>query len=211
MKSYWSVLLIASACLFSLPAAAQPVAGQDFSVIEPAQPTNDPARIEVVEFFSYACPHCNDLNPLIQKWSGSLPRDVLFTRIPVSFNPFYKLMAQFFYTLDATGDLSRLDGAVFAAIHDKGLKLVSEKSITEWAVSQGVDARRFSEAWSSFSVDARMKRADQIAQSHRIQGVPAIAVDGRYLVGGKNLQELLESTDQVIVMRRNERNAKSAK
>jgi thiol:disulfide interchange protein DsbA len=203
--------LTAALGLLSLPAAAQPVVGRDFSVIEPAQPTNDPARIEVVEFFSYGCPHCHDLNPLIQKWAGNLPRDVLFTRVPVSFNPFYKLMAQLFYALETTGDLSRLDAAVFAAIHDKGLKLVSERSITEWAVSQGVDARRFSEAWNSFSINAKMKRADQMAQSHRVQGVPAIAVDGRYLVGGKSLRELLDLTDQVIAMRRDERNAPPAR
>ena len=214
MRKHWGSLLSALVVglgLFSLPAAAQPVAGRDFSVIEPAQPTNDPTRIEVVEFFSYGCPHCHDLNPLIQKWAGNLPRDVLFTRVPVSFNPFYKLMARFFYALDATGDLSRLDAAVFTAIHDKGLKLVSEKSITEWVVSQGVDARRFSEAWNSFSINARMTRADQMTQSHRIQGVPAIAVDGRYLVGGKSLQELLDLADQVIALRRDERNAQSAR
>jgi thiol:disulfide interchange protein DsbA len=215
MRKYWSAwvsALLAGLCLFSLPAAAQPVAGQDFSVIEPAQPTTDPARIEVVEFFSYACPHCNDLNPLIQKWAGNLPRDVLFTRVPVDFNPFYKLMARFFYTLDATGDLSRLDAAVFAAIHDRGLKLVSEKSITEWAVSQGIDARRFSEAWNSFSVDARMKRADLMAQNHGIRSVPALVVDGRYLVNGKSsLQGLLDQTDQVVAMRRDERNGKPAR
>lgn len=214
MKKYRSVLLsalVAGVCLFSLPAAAQPVAGRDFSVIEPAQPTNDPSRIEVVEFFSFACPHCNDLNPLIHEWAGDLPRDVLFTRVPVNFNPFYKLMAQFFFALDATGDLDRLDAAVFEAIHERGLKLINERSITEWAVSQGVDARRFSEAWNSFSVNARIGRAEQMAKSHRIQAVPAIAVDGRYLVGGKSLQELLDLTDQVIAMRRNERNAKPAK
>jgi thiol:disulfide interchange protein DsbA len=212
MRKYRGALLFAlAACLFSPLAAAQPVAGRDFSVIEPAQPTNDPSRIEVVEFFSFACPHCNDLNPLIQKWAANLPRDVLFTRVPVSFSPFYKLMAQFFYALDATGDLPRLDAAVFEAIHGRGLKLVSEKSITEWAVSQGVDARRFSEAWNSFSVNAKMGRAEQMTQNHRIQGVPALAVDGRYLVGGKSLRELLDLTDRLIAMRRDERNAKPAK
>jgi thiol:disulfide interchange protein DsbA len=211
MKKHRNALLFAlAACLFSPLAAAQPVAGRDFSVIEPAQPTNDPNRIEVVEFFSFACPHCNDLNPLIQKWAKDLPRDVLFSRVPVNFTPYYRLMAQFFYALDVTGDLSRLDAAVFAAIHDRGLKLISEKSITEWVVSQGVDARRFSEAWNSFSISARIKRADQLAQSHGIRSVPAIAVDGRYLVSGKSLQELLDLTDQLIAMRRDERNARPA-
>jgi thiol:disulfide interchange protein DsbA len=216
MRKYPSIRIWLSAlsfglCLLSLPTQAQLVAGRDYSVIEPAQSTDDPGRIEVIEFFSYACPHCNDLNPLIQKWVGSLPRDVLFKRVPVSFNPFYELMAKLFYTLDATGDLARLDTDLFKAIHEKGLKLVSEKSIADWAVSQGVDARRFSEAWNSFSVNSKMKRADQIARGHRIQGVPAIAVDGRYLIGGKDLQELLRLSSQVIENRRAERNSKNSK
>jgi thiol:disulfide interchange protein DsbA len=197
-------------CLLSLPAQAQPGAGRDYTVIEPAQSTDDPGRIEVVEFFSYACPHCNDLNPLIHQWAGDLPRDVFFKRVPVSFNmPFYVLMAKLFYTLDTTGDLARLDAVLFNAIHEKGLKLVSEKNIADWAVSQGVDARRFSEAWNSFSVDSKVKRANQIANNHHIQSVPAVVIDGRYLVGGKSLQDLLPSVDRIIEMRRAERNSKA--
>jgi thiol:disulfide interchange protein DsbA len=214
MKKYlpgWSSALLAVFFLFSFPAAARPVAGSDYAVIDPAQPTDDPGRIEVVEFFSYGCPHCNDLNPLIQPWAGDLPRDVLFKRVPVSFNPFYALMAKLFYTLDTTGDLARLDGAIFAALHEKNLQLVSDKSIADWAVSQGVDARRFSEAWNSFSVDMKVKQADQATRNHHIQGVPAIVVDGRYRIGGKSLEELLRLTDEVIEMRRAERKESTKK
>jgi thiol:disulfide interchange protein DsbA len=203
-------VLIAGFCLLSLSVQAQPVAERDFSVIEPAQATDDPVRIEVIEFFSYACPHCNDLNPLIHQWAEKLPRDVVFKRVPVNFNPFYELMAKLFYTLDTTGDRDRLDAALFSAIHEKGLKLVNERSITDWAVSQGVDARRFSEAWNSFSVNAKMKSADQMARNHHIRGVPAIAVDGRYLVNSKSLLELPDMTDQIIAMRRAERKAAPA-
>lgn len=210
MRKYLALYLsalLAGFCLFSLPASAQPAAGRDFTVIEPAQATDDSGRIEVIEFFSYACPHCNDLNPLIQQWAKKLPRDVYFKRVPVNFNPFYELMAKLFYTLDTTGDMERLDAALFDAIHEKGLRLVSEKSITEWAVSQGVDGRRFSEAWNSFSIAAKMKRAEQIANNHRIRSVPAVAVDGRYLVISKGLVELPEAVDRIIDMRRDERGA----
>ena len=132
-------------------------------------------------------------------------------QVPVSFNPFYELMARLFYSLETTGDLARLDEPLFNAIHVKGLKLINEKSITEWATSQGVDALKFGEAWKSFNVNSKTKRADQMARNSRIQGVPAIAVDGRYLVGGKNLQELLALTDKVIDKRRTERSSKSSK
>ena len=207
----WLAAVTVGFLAIAAPAQAQLVAGRDFTVIEPPQPTDNPSTIEVVEFFSYACPHCNDLNPMIHKWAAKLPPDVVFKRVPVSFNPFYELMARLFYSLETTGDLARLDEPLFNAIHVKGLKLINEKSITEWATSQGVDALKFGEAWKSFNVNSKTKRADQMARNFRIQGVPAIAVDGRYLVGGKNLQELLALTDKVIDKRRTERSSKSSK
>ena len=209
MRKYLALSLSALLTGFLLfsPLASAQSAERDFIAINPAQATDDAGRIEVTEFFSYACPHCNDLNPLIQQWSKKLPRDVYFKRVPVNFSPFYELMAKLFYTLDATGDMERLDAALFEAIHEKGLRLVSEKSITEWAVSQGVNGSTFSEAWNSFSVAAKMKRAEQIASHHHIRSVPAITVDGRYLVVSKSLVELPDVVDRVIKMRRDERGA----
>ena len=196
----------------ALPAQAQLAAGVDFAEIKPALQVDNPARIEVVEFFSYACPHCSDLNPLVKKWAAKLPADVAFKRVPVSFNsPFYQLMAKLFYTLDAIGEMERLDAAAFDAIHVKGLKLIDEKSVQEWAVSQGVDAKKFSDAFKSFSVDSNVKRADQLSRSAKIPGVPALVVDGRYLVVGKNVKnhdDLLALTEKVIDKARTERAAK---
>ena len=195
----------------ALPAQAQLAAGVDFAEIKPALQVDNPARIEVVEFFSYACPHCSDLNPLVRKWAAKLPADVAFKRVPVSFNsPFYQLMAKLFYTLDAIGEMERLDAAAFDAIHVKGLKLIDEKSVQEWAVSQGVDAKKFSDAFKSFSTDSNVKRADQLSRAAKIPGVPALVVDGRYLVVGKNVKnhdELLALTEKVIDKARTERAA----
>ena len=196
----------------ALPAQAQLAAGVDFAEIKPALQVDNPARIEVVEFFSYACPHCSDLNPLVRKWAAKLPADVAFKRVPVSFNsPFYQLMAKLFYTLDAIGEMERLDAAAFDAIHVKGLKLIDEKSVQEWAVSQGVDAKKFSDAFKSFSTDSNVKRADQLSRAAKIPGVPALVVDGRYLVVGKNVKnhdERLALTEKVIDKVRGERTAK---
>ena len=196
----------------ALPAQAQLAAGVDFAEIKPALQVDNPARIEVVEFFSYACPHFSDLNPLVRKWAAKLPADVAFKRVPVSFNsPFYQLMAKLFYTLDAIGEMERLDAAAFDAIHVKGLKLIDEKSVQEWAVSQGVDAKKFSDAFKSFSTDSNVKRTDQLSRAAKIPGVPALVVDGRYLVVGKNVKnhdELLALTEKVIDKARTERAAK---
>lgn len=203
---------LVSLLALALPAQAQLAAGVDFAEIKPPLQVDNPAKIEVVEFFSYACPHCNDLNPIVKKWAAKLPADVAFKRVPVSFNsPFYQLMAKLFYTLESLGEIEKLDAAAFDAIHVKGLKLIDEKSVQEWAVSQGVDAKKFSDAFKSFSVDSNVKRADQLSRSAKIPGVPALVVDGRYLVVGKNVKnhdELLALTEKVIDKVRGERTAK---
>jgi len=203
---------LVSLLALAVPAQAQLAAGVDFAEIKPALQVDNPAKIEIVEFFSYACPHCNDLNPIVKKWAAKLPADVAFKRIPVSFNsPFYQLMAKLYYTLDALGEMEKLDTAVFDAIHVKGLKLIDEKSIQEWAVAQGIDAKKFSDAFKSFSADSNVKRADQLSRAAKIPGVPALVVDGRYLVVGKNVKnhdELLALTDKVIDKARSERAAK---
>ncbi len=215
MKRYltaWFATFALALLALALPAQAQLALGRDYVVIEPAQLTDDPGKIEVIEFFSYACPHCNDLAPYIAKWAAKLPADVTFRRIPVGFSsPFYQNMARLYYTLDAIGELQRLDDAVFAAIHVKGLKLIDEKSIGEWVSSQSVDAKRFSDAYNSFGVISKTKRADQMAQAAKISGVPALVVDGRYLVTGKDVrthEDLLALTDKVIEKRRAERRKK---
>lgn len=208
----WLAALTVALLAFAVPAQAQLVTGRDYVAIDPPLTTDVQSKIEVTEFFSFACPHCNDLHPYLNRWMARLPADVVVRRIPVGFNqPYYQLMAQFYYALEAIGELSRLDAAVFSAIHDKGLKLVDEKSLTEWVVAQGVDAKKFYDAFHAFGVLSKTKRADQLAQAARITGVPALVVDGTYLVTGKEIKtlpDLLALTDKVIDKRRAERNAK---
>ena len=213
MKKHLTGWLAAIALtLLSFSAQAQLAVGRDYVAIEPAQPTDTPAKIEVIEFFSYACPHCADLNPYAVKWAAKLPADVAFRRVPVGFNqPFYQLMARFYYTLEAIGEVNRLDTAIFDAIHVKGLKLIDDKSVLEWVTAQGVNAKTFFDAYSSFGVMSKIKRAEQLAQASKIRGVPAIVVDGRYLVVGQDIKshsDLLALTDKVIDKRRSERNPK---
>ena len=206
------VVALLSLLVLAMPVQAQLAVGRDFVEIKPPLQADNPAKIEVIEFFSYACPHCSDLNPIIKKWAAKLPADVEFKRVPVSFNsPFYVLMAKLFYALEGTGEMAKLDAAVFDAIHVKGLKLIDDKSIQEWVVLQGVDAKKFSDAYKSFGVASKVSRGNQLAQGAKITGVPAFAVDGRYLVVGKNVKtptDLLALTDKVIDKVRTERNTK---
>lgn len=207
----WLAALTLALCAFALPAQAQLVLGRDYEAIEPSLPTDHPDKIEVVEFFSYACPHCGELNPHALKWAARLPADVVFRRVPVGFNPHYRLMAKLYYALEVIGELDRLDTAVFSALHDKGLRLIDDQSILDWVSAQGVDRKKFSDAYTSFGVASKSSRGDQMGKSAKIRGVPALMVDGRYLVVGREIKshaDLLALTDKLIAKRRGERKSR---
>ncbi|HOL63860.1 MAG TPA: thiol:disulfide interchange protein DsbA/DsbL [Accumulibacter sp.] len=198
----------------SLPvsAATELAVGRDYVPIVPAQQTDNAGKIEVLEFFSYGCPHCNDFNPIIGKWSSALPGDVVFKRVPVTFGrPQWASLAKLYYALEATGDLARLDGMIFNALHKSGDRLYDEQSITDWVAAHGVDKKKFSETYQSFGVNSKVKRADQMVQAYKVSGVPAMTVDGKYLVTGKELaglQDVPGLTDRVIDKVRGERKKK---
>lgn len=204
----WLAGIVLALAATTALAQAQLVPGRDFAPIDPAQPTDTPAKIEVLEFFSYGCPHCKDLNPALGKWVARQPADVVVRRVPVSFGrPQWANLSKLYYALEATGDLARLDEAVFAALHEKGLRLYDERSINEWVAAQGVDMKKFADAFGSFGVASKVRRADQMVQTYRIDGVPALTVEGKYrvLVQSNSHDALLAQTDRIIAKARSER------
>jgi thiol:disulfide interchange protein DsbA len=203
-----AVFALGTALTVTMPAVAQ-TAGKDFTPITPAQPTEEPAKVEVLEFFSYGCPHCADFNPVLSAWSAKLPADVVLKKVPITFGRgAWANIAKLYYTLEITGDLARLEGDVFKAIHNDRVNLFEEKALTDWVLKKGVDAKKFNETFNSFGVMSKVKRGDQLAQAYKIQGVPALAVDGKYLVGGKDFSEQLAIADKLIAKARSEKTGK---
>ena len=203
--------LISSLVLSSQSLAAEPQAGKEFKMISPAL-ASPRDKIEVIEFFSYGCNHCSDFHPLISKWAEKLPKDVSFRRVPVSFNrPEWARLSKIYYALEATGDLAKLDAAVFIAIHEQRVQFKTDDAVVAWVASKGADAKKFGEAFSGFSMQAKVQRADQDATAARIGGVPSLAVDGRYLINNEaasSYDDLLRITDGVIAKVRQERKGK---
>lgn len=203
-----SLLAFGAALALALPAAAQ-TAGRDYTPINPPQPTDNPAKIEVIEFFSYGCPHCAEFNPLLHAWAAKQPADVVVRKVPITFGrAAWTGIARLYYTLEATGDLAKLDDAVFKAVHDERINLFDDRVLNEWIAKKGVDPKKFADTFNSFGVMSKVKRADQIAQAYRIQGVPALAVDGKYMVGGKDYNDMLAIADKLIAKARSEKGKK---
>lgn len=176
-------LLLASLAAAALPARA---AGPEWLQITPPQPGDSPGKIEVLEFFSWGCPHCRDFNPVVKRWAEKLPKDVAFKRVPVSFGrAAWSNLARLFYALEGIGELERLDEAVFAAIHDRRVNLYTETGALAWVRQQGIDANRFSEAFKSFSTETRVARAEQLSRAYKVDSVPLVTVAGRFRVVNK--------------------------
>jgi thiol:disulfide interchange protein DsbA len=170
------------------PACAQtPREGLDYTIVAPAQSTTAPAgKVEVVEFFGYWCPACNQFEPSLHDWAARNASRVrvLYVPLPTHFRAGEADLQKLYYALDAMGVEQDLRAKVFSAIHtQRTLPDTADKTrIADWVATQGVDRKAFVAAFDSFAVQARVARANQIAAAWGVSGTPSIGVDGRVLV-----------------------------
>jgi thiol:disulfide interchange protein DsbA len=167
-----------------LPAVAQMAAlqeGNQYIRLKNPQPVETGKKIEVIEFFSYGCPHCGELEPFLQGWIKTMPADVAFRRIPVMFQDRWVPLAKIYYTLEALGEEARLSPEVFSALHGKGQSLWQDKTFFEWAASQGLDRKKVEDMYNSFGIGGKVNRARMAAQAYQVQSVPLVVVDGKYV------------------------------
>jgi len=183
-------------------AQAQSTAGVEYREFSTPQPTETAGKIEVIEFFSYLCPHCYNFEPALKSWVKKLPKDTQFRRIPAMFSEEYAQAARAYYALEAIGEVERVHTALFDAVHaGPRLRVGNEAALTEWLGKQGVDTKQFAAAYRSFSVESKLKRAAQLTQAYKIDAVPSIAVNGKYVVitdNMKSLEQILGVSDYLV-------------
>ena len=181
--------------------ARRPMPGVDFSELRPAQPVEARDKIEVIEFFWYGCPHCFSLQPLMEKWVPRLPADVHFRRVPAVLNEGWAREAAVFYAFEALGVLEKLHRPFFDAIHVERLNTRNPATLAEWLRKHGVDPQKYEDAFKSFGVQSKVRRAGQLSGAYRIDGTPALAVHGRYTVSaeqGRTQAGMLSTVDYLI-------------
>jgi len=202
-KSILATFLMAVLWLGAGLARAEVVEGRDYTVLDPPQHTMSPGKIEVLEFFSYGCPVCGEMHPLLRNWHQRLPRDVVVRRVATGFGQrAWTTLAKTYYALEATGDLGKLDDALFLAIHRDHQALFDQHSITDWVGAHGVDAQKFGQAMASFGVSSQLGQAEKLVEVYKIEHLPAIVVNGKYLVNGRSNEEVLRHTTELIVKER---------
>jgi thiol:disulfide interchange protein DsbA len=171
-----------------VPSAAQaqgkPVSEADYKRVDPPAPTSTPGKIEVIEFFWYGCNHCYAFEPLVVPWSRKLPADVQFRRVPVAFSAAFAIHQRIFYALETLGKVEELQGKVFSAIHNDHQRLDKDEDVIAFMAKNGIDRAKFAEVFSSFSVATRSKQASRLADSYKIEGVPTLGINGRFITSG---------------------------
>ena len=169
----------------SLPFAASaqagaPTEGTQFTKVDPPVPLLAPGKIEVLEFFSYACPHCNAFEPTIEAWSKKLPADVVFRRVPAPFMMNAENFMRTYYALETMNQVEAMQRKVFAAVHVERLHLDKPADIAALAGKNGIDAAKFLDVFNSFSVATSVARAKKLAAAYKLDSVPTMMVNGHY-------------------------------
>ncbi|HTS53560.1 MAG TPA: thiol:disulfide interchange protein DsbA/DsbL [Burkholderiales bacterium] len=212
--------LVLGLALVPASRAQQPVEGKDYKLIVPAQSPDTGSKIEVIEFFSYACPHCGEFEPDLEGWLKHKPKDVEYRMVPMVFRDAWKAPAKLYYTLEAMGLVDRYHMKVYDAIHKEKNELFTDQAVKEWAKSVGIDSTKFNEVYDSFGIDAKLQRAATIGKAYGVQFTPAMAVNGQFYTGpsmvtnpqgGLDYPRFFSVLDQLIDMARGKPPAKKKK
>lgn len=190
---------IAFLALFCLTGLARAEGG--YEAVSPAQPVQNPSKVEVIEFFWYGCPHCYSLEPSMVEWLKTKPANVEFIRQPAVFSDLWGKHAKAFFTAEALGVGEKVHADFFDAIQNKKQKLTSEEELAKFFAAHGVKDEDFKAAYNSFMVDAKMRQAETMAARYGITGVPALIVNGKYRVTAttaKSQENMLSVTNQLI-------------
>jgi thiol:disulfide interchange protein DsbA len=167
-----------------------------FTEIKPPMASEAEGKIDVAEFFWYGCIHCYNLEPALEGWLKKVPADVQFRRVPAVFNARWGHDAAIFYTFESMGVLDKVHRPFFDAIHRDHLQTDNATALGEWLGKNGIDAKKFNETLKSFGVQSKVRKATQLTVASKIDGTPAILVQGRYQVGAG--ERMLDNVNQAI-------------
>jgi len=199
-----ALLLIASATQ-----AAEYEANKHYLVLEQPQPVLADGKVHVEEAFWYGCPHCFHLEKELTPWKAQLPADVKFSGVPAMFGRAWVAHAQLYYTVEVLGILPQVHDEIFRAIHLEGQKLLTKGDQREFVVEKaGISAADFDKAYNSFSVKSRLKQGDKRIRAYQITGVPALIVQGKYLISSSSAGGQDKMLDVVDFLVEKERTAR---
>ncbi len=201
---HWFTLLVTLFLVAPLANAAFEEGVQYQRLVNP-QPTSTGDKIEVLELFWYSCPHCYHLEPEVDEWLKRKPDDVELVRMPAVLGPSWELLARAYYTADLLDAHDKIHMPLFEHLHEQRKRIRNPGELKAFFVEQGVSAEDFDNTFSSFAVITKTNRAKQVHNLYGIRGVPALVVNGKYLVRAETAggnREMLEVVDYLVEQER---------
>ena len=187
---------------------ADPKSGLDYITLANPQPVQTVGKkVEVIEFFMYHCPHCNAFEPQLEAWVKKEGDKINFKRIHMPATGPNDPEAHLHLTLEAMGKAEEMQAKVFRAIHVERIRLNSDAAIIDWVSKNGIDRNKFLDVWNSFGVMTKLRRAQAVMDSYKIDGVPTIVIDGKYQTSPATVEhsvhaatepQLFQATTQVM-------------
>jgi len=185
-REFATRLAAASAMLplvdFARAQGGTPTEGAEYVKLSPpVAVTPPPGKVEVVEFFTYACPHCFEFEPTLEAWRKQPSPDVYFHRVPVPFLFNYEYFQPIYYTLEAMGLVEAMQLKVFNAVHLEHQRLDKPEDIAAFMKKNGIDPVKFMSIFNSFSVRVKVQQVKHLIEMYQIDQVPMLAVQGRFI------------------------------
>jgi len=194
--------------------------GVNYFRVNPAQPTSVPAgKIEVVEVFSYGCPFCAQIDPMIQQLQRSLPSNAQMVYVPASFNraEAWPMFQRATCTAQILGIFDKTHNKMFDAVWKTGELAVSdlrtrqlkspmptiEDAAKYYNHVSGVPVQKFLDDSKSFAVDTAMRRDDSLVLAYHIDGTPSLVVNGKYRITGQSaggMPQMIEVAKYLVAM-----------
>ncbi len=187
MRLFRQLLLISTAFLSFSAAAQEPRLGQEYTVLDRPQPTDSGKKVEVTEFFGYFCPACNAFEPYLEAWIKKQGDRIVVKRVHVKFSDLMASQQKLYFTLEAMGKVDEYQLKTFNAYHIDRNRLSSDADVFRYVDKVGLDKKKFTDIYNSFSIQSKVNRAAQLMSDYKINGVPTVAIDGRYIVSPADL------------------------
>ena len=195
--------IVVASCFGSMAYASvtAPASGVEYTTLAAPQPVPAGKKVEVIEFFMYHCPHCNALEPQLSEWVKKQGDNILLKRVHFPASGPNDPEAHLYLTLEAMGKLPEMHAKVFRAIHVERVRLNSDEAVLNWVTKAGVDRAKFLDAWNSFGVQTKMKRASAMISAYKVEFAPVLVIDGKYMTAPSMVANSDKTRDEQALFR----------
>jgi thiol:disulfide interchange protein DsbA len=172
-----------SAVAFTASASpADPKNGVEYKTLAAPQPVDTGKKVEIIEFFDYACPHCAAFDESLNAWVKKQGDNIVFKRMHISRPGTDLPQEKMFFTLEAMGVLTpELHTKAFNEIHVNRNRLNRDEQVFEFIAKQGIDKQKFIDTYRGFGVAGRVRKSIAMMDAYNVDSWPLLAVDGKYL------------------------------